>query len=466
MALRRTQLLCLSAAAACALAGCSEDPSFKFRWRVAANATELADPPPLVNSRQCADVGISNVLAQVLVPDGGTRQGAPTGLVVWQRDYACFPLKFRDPDFLATGPSLDSGDYTLLLTGRGRNGTTWLADPSDPDSDALVVATADLVVGGGTRTVDAPLALLAPPQCQDGVDNDQDGLVDLGDPPCRKGDPLTASEDDDIAGSTFVLSTTFFGGNDAFSCVDAGIGVVRARVLDASDTAVLDETQVCSGNLVTFPLFGADLAAGEYSLELTAESPTGTVLTAPYTEAFTVDPEFGVVVRVEHDFSPDQFDPALTGTPNFALILPDALGGSRNCDPGTDNALQIDELTFQVLDGEGTPVDPNTFDVAEILVGVEGDQVARIQCTDLRIDAPDLTFGSFTLEASGWSGGVRCFETTEPVSLAPRQSPLFLSVPLSRISTDGQLPAGCEECSSDADCDPLTRCDANLCVLR
>jgi len=160
-------VVCLLAAGlgADVLGGCSNSGSYTLQWRFA----------DVFVSGDCGRVGVSGIQITAKKTDGSVGD---------QRAVPC-ALGFYDG-------SLDPGSWTFDLTGLDASGR-----PKDPTNAALFGQTAadsPVEIHTGEHAAPIPPVLLTPlPQCQDGVDNDLDGRVDLDDPDCA-GNPDSPTE--------------------------------------------------------------------------------------------------------------------------------------------------------------------------------------------------------------------------------------------------------------------------------
>jgi hypothetical protein len=155
--------------------GCSNDGSYQVSW-------QFTKP---FASGACGKAGVSAIAIAASDPKGGlVSQVAP-----------CGPGMF-------TG-KLSDGTWTLALTALDAEG-----QEKEPAASGLLrgAVPAPIDIKSGELTVVQDPVVLPPlPECRDGVDNDNDGRVDLDDPDCG-GDPQGTVEC--VAGSPGCLDTT------------------------------------------------------------------------------------------------------------------------------------------------------------------------------------------------------------------------------------------------------------------
>lgn len=149
-----------------ATAGCGGTSSYELHWKI--RCDEQADGCLVRNARDCSAAGIGAVEVGV-VSNGGTKG----------RSFVTFPCFSAASGPAGRGPDLGAGRYQLRVTPLSLSGqpvgTTDSVSVDVPDE--------------GYKRVDIVLA--HPAQCSDGIDNDDDGLVDLFDPGCKQsGDGL------------------------------------------------------------------------------------------------------------------------------------------------------------------------------------------------------------------------------------------------------------------------------------
>ncbi len=459
-------------------AGCTEEPAFTVRWRVAERPDLVADPgaeadlenaPRLLRALQCSEVGIESVRLDTRVV-GGTLNNA----LASSYEVPCFAPEFMDPDGLVAGPTtLEPGTYRLELIGLGRKGDPWPCEEVDVgqgEDPEIVCPTAraeiELTVREGETTVldESVLALAPPPPCEDGVDNDQDGLVDLADPACRR--DLSADEDADTAASLFLISATFMDANPNFRCSTAGIGQVRARVFSPQDELLTTELATCDIT-VDLPVFSLSLDAAEgYRVEIDGVDASEEAVTQAFVQEFDVTAQLGTFVDVDHDFGADEFLVPIVSEASFTLGFVSASGVRRFCEPpaSVGGDLFIEEIEFRVVDENQDPVDPTLWDIGTPLDVTNG--TARIDCVNAPIFGPDpeVTWGDYRIEARALAGGETCYETEDLARLAPTTGQTSVAVDLLRVVDDEGMPsAACRDCQVDDDCAGSGTCELGIC---
>jgi hypothetical protein len=159
-------LCLLVAAASAALGGCNNSGSYRLDWQFRTQPVLTSDStsPTFFQTGDCGLAGVSGIQIGAAHADG-------SGAVVVQVPCG---VGFYDG-------GLDAGSWTFDLLGLDANGM-----PKDPSNAALHGQTTSLVeIHAGEKAGPIPAIYLQPlPQCQDGVDNDLDGRVDLDDADC------------------------------------------------------------------------------------------------------------------------------------------------------------------------------------------------------------------------------------------------------------------------------------------
>ncbi len=477
-------------------AGCSEPPSFELRWSIAESFELLGDARTPESQAECTARGIDGV--RVVTTQGG--------LTIDSREFDCFV------DGLAPGPTLEAGRYLVEVMGLRRTQTPWscqldstyIGDPNCTgglgcacDEEGLcdeglscasqLQSTADGVeilgrfceactarssfvieIGGERPELDAPL--ISPLECDDGIDNDGDGLTDSLDPACAR-DP-SRGESSDLDDTTIALQVSFLGGNNAADCIPGtnqaaplGVSTIRTRLTGNGVDEVRDD--ICQRAL---PLQLFELAPGDYQVEVTGMGNDGAGGLEARTLSETLDlsvGELGGFLAATVDFAGEEFLEPVTGTvgglPRFVFEVPGASTMARGCSPSNNSSspLEIDEVDLTVLDIDGQAVDPATL--AFPGASAVGD-VSRLACPNTGLESSVLNWGSYALSIEGRVGTEVCFRTADPVDVLPSFPD---AIQLQRVLVDGQPPAGCEDCSVDADCTnpEFPRCSAGLCLL-
>ncbi len=145
-------------AAALLLGACGEAGSYELHWSLGCPGT---DPSAcaLRTVQECSQVGVDSMVVYALRGDQ-------------QEARSIFPCFTEGEGGVGRGPGLDPGTLTLRVSALSPGGQTL----SGPVEAQVAVAESGLV----EVWVDVP----PPPACNDGVDNDGDGHVDLNDPAC------------------------------------------------------------------------------------------------------------------------------------------------------------------------------------------------------------------------------------------------------------------------------------------
>ena len=451
------------------LAACRETPSYAVRWSL-----EGRGAPTTV---ACAESGIFFVQARAYLlselsdtsEDFAENFG---GEIV----FPCANDRFTDGDEVrVNGRALPPGNYALQLRGIDRADEPWRTaqgtDPLDPrlqgcttDASACldteqVCACVPLEVREETTVAAPEFVLVPPPECEDGIDNDGDGLVDRADASCDV-DAGMAGEGLPVGLTELRVSLTLLGQNPNANCSAVSLRRFQIEVLsDAGNTVVLDDT--CSldrpylstlrvpAGIYTFSALGLD-AAGE-----------------PVTVAKTFDAsisEVGGTVLQSIDFAPEDFIEPIEGRIRFSPVFVSALGLNADGQPiaprsscvGTPSPgvldivpgdLDIGSLEISFVNGHGGPLDvPVPLDDGTPLDGTE------IECSAVLL-TEQVTWGSYStvLQALSTEGEV-CFSNADaPTPMIPNEQ---LGVPMARVyAADGTVPDSCRECEVDTDCD-------------
>lgn len=421
------------------LAACSESPSYALRWRItAADGTSAA----LTSIKQCTEVGVAGVRIH-------SRQD---GVSIDVRDVPCFPDAFTDPEALFDGPELEPGAYTVLLEGLSRSGDTW---------EGVMSAEKSITVARGEPVILDDLRLPAPPQCDDGVDNDLDGSVDAADPGCSQEPP---SESNDINSAQFFVRPTFFGDNPDVGCGDVDVDAFEIVVF-----GVVDGQPFVGPEQPIFPCGPSTLGLRVvldpgvgYSVRVTGMRTVDGVnyqpVTAPITQAFDVEPDQGNYVVVDADFAASAFMPPIVSPISFVLEFEPTPGGEpRACQAGFyEGKLDLETVTIAVVDGAGLPVEPPVL----LESGEALDGATPIPCPLAALRTEPLTWGEFQLViAAAAPGGEICFANPEPIRAAPGST---VTVAIPRSSSAG----ACADCAVASECgsDKATCTDLGVCL--
>jgi len=136
---------------------CGGQGSFELRWSIACQ-TDEPTACAVKSAKDCADAGIDAVETVAVIGSSRVR--------------SVFPC-FGPAGPVGDGPGLPQGPATLEVSALSPGGQL-LVGP---------VAVSTTIPGEGNAIADVTLP--RPFACNDGVDNDGDGLVDLLDPDCR-----------------------------------------------------------------------------------------------------------------------------------------------------------------------------------------------------------------------------------------------------------------------------------------
>ncbi len=496
-----------------ALAGCTEDPSFLFRWRITEDVTALDDADKaekLTSAYQCSRVGLSQLRLS-------TFEGI-TNVLADQRILPCFPQVFSNPDRFAGGPELEPGDYAVVLEALRDTGGPWTrvlcpgtpipagwdCEPQDEtvclpkaqcgdgegssegscDSGRKPVsgtsfcrfgyASTELTVEEGQRTTLDEFVLLAPPQCDDGVDNDQDGLTDLADPACLQ-DPFNAFEIDDTSATLISITTTYLGANSSVTCAGMGIGAVQLLLSGGQfDQPTEIERQSCSAPQTKLPPYSSPLEPGTYTLEVLgiAAGTEDVPATVAKTIVFEVLPDVGAFVKETVDLAPEDFLEEISGPLAFAVSYQATDDHVRpSCQPDNfGGVLCVEEFDITLLE-DGQPTDAYTLkdftgDCADKALRTEesavwaGPDAGQNHTYSVEIQArgrPEMDGLTCPTEEAEGDAVAVCFGTTEAVPLAPGSDAVLIVLPRV-LDDDGLPPAGCQDCTSDAECQGCVDC--------
>lgn len=428
----RPRLLPLLALAAAT--GCTEEPSFGVRWQLGRSPDAIV---PLTSVAQCTELGLSRVVVV-------TRKG---DAIVDEREFSCFPAEFADPEAVAPGPEVGPGTYSVSVTAIGHRGVAYKATidedsggPKEPAEITFASANREVVIqttGEGQKVTD--FALLGPPECSDGVDNDRDGATDLADPSCR-GDVL-GSESADLAAAQITLRPELMGGNPHATCRGLGLSTIK---LDLAGPTPLVQSFECG---TTSRTISEDLSGGVYTITVTGHGSDGTERARP-----TLDPaqatfelkalDFHTAV-VDADFTIASLLTGLTADFSFSLEVepaPDVLPVTT-CTPGQGN-LVLDNVVITLLDEQMAPITDAFLYNGMTPLPLDG---TPIPCTDLlkvRTVEPLLWDDEgdghqavyVRVEAFPAGSDTPCFGTAEPEPAAPNAS---FPILLRRLSTEG-----------------------------
>lgn len=235
-----------------------------------------------------------------------------------------FPDEFERADGAAPGPELGPGDYYVTVLGLTRRGLTRPdpnpEDPNDPEPVLARDGQKVVVREKGEGALVSGFHLIGADECADGIDNDNDGSVDLADPPCRDGQ---TREDLDLSGALFTFEATLLGGdNPRATC--SGLGLASFRITLDGDGAGA-RTIPCT---TTVQSFSADLPPGEHSWTVEGLDrdgvPVTESLTDPNNANFTIGQTGFALVPIVVDFSIAFFlaEPPFRGPLSFLDRVP------------------------------------------------------------------------------------------------------------------------------------------------
>ncbi len=408
-----------------AFAGCAERPSYELRWRVQSDVVDR--PSPL----ECSSVGIQDV--EILTLSSGT-------LVDFRRA-PCFPRSFRDPERLWPGPELAPGRYEVQVHGLSRGGYGWPEVISYGTVNVRSNEVAD-VVPDPEFDIDGELALPAAPQCDDGIDNDHDGLLDRFDPACMV--DASARESEQLAFVNMEFRTSFLGDNPNASC--NGVRLAKFEVtIDPEPPGLRPIPWTCKTGRVH--QLGLNLPGGDYGIELHGLDAAGQPVVLPKQATFSVVEGRTAYIPWQFDFAAEDFL-ALEGPARFVVTFgPDELtGNSRGCEPGpSEGILEIVSVTMKVVNESGQPVPMLTLDDETVL---DGKWPLPCNIVSKQLSTVPLDWSAnYRLEVEAYADdGRMCFSNrTEPAPFAPNEA-FLVHVP--RVDRSGS----CADCNDNLDC--------------
>lgn len=444
--------LTLGALLPVALVACREPPAFRARWSV---IDRDGDVRATTESQECSTLGINTVRVRVFDEDG----------LVVEAFHPCFAGGFADEDVTVRGPALSPGPYAVEVRGVQRNLEPWpvaiaatdgeltecsLDDVAcDPRDIACDCATFEARDGRVARLVDFELA--APDECVDGIDNDNDGLLDTNDPSCAQGN-VPGHEGDPVSRVQFRILLSLLGGNDGASCLALGLSDLRARLclrdpgadLGPCDDEALQNVLACRDGEPVY--FEETLPQGEYTLEIVARGPQGEVRTLPSRFALTVAEGAGAFVPIDLAFGAQSFEPPIEASAGFVLAFEDpATEGSRGCapSPGQEGAT-IADVGLEILDAHG-----GALGTAVTLADGTALDGAPLACPSSVLRTEVLMWGGYSLRVVTRAADGTVCHTTDgagvegadaPLRLAP--TTLSLVVP-AVVDGDGEPPPAC-----------------------
>lgn len=460
-----------------AISGCQEPPSYRLRWTV--------DGQTLSRASQCSEVGVFDVQVRTIDVLGRT---------VDVKTYPCFGEDFEDPRASAPGAAVNPGVYAVELRGVSRNAVQWQDDaelsrqvfdattegnnylaeqrydlcrPALPQGapgqekildlfacrpEDLVCDCVELIVPEeGTPLLDE-FDLERPPECLDGLDNDNDGLVDRQDTACAGGF-IDNDENASVAQANFSVAVSFFGKNPSATCASIRQASELATVLvEVGDERI--SNAACSDDITRF---ARPLPEGEHVVRVTLLSFEGDAIAPAFEETVTVLPDVGGSFDIEADFTAGDFTDPIMGLAAFALSFQGSEDQTvRGCEPtgGDNGALSLATVRVALVDGHGAPISTVTLDD-----GTPLDGVSEFPCPGGVVLTEDLTWGDYLVQVEALSAeGEVCFSSVgNGTPAAPFES---FTVRPPRVVP---APDSCRDCESNDDCGALV-CDEGVCV--
>jgi hypothetical protein len=461
------------------LAACQEPPSYRLRWAI--------DGREMLDASACSESGLFQMRARVY--------GAP-GVLVDERVYPCFPTALRDPEGTVGGVALPPGSYAIELRGVDRTGDPWdgeavaSLDPDVPEhlgcmreGDAIECRPTELVCACQRLVVtdprapmaDAPEAtvveegatvelpefdLVAPPECEDGIDNDRDGLVDVNDPSCNV-DFGDGSEAVPVGVTELRVTLSLLGHNPAVTCASVPLRRLRLSIEgEAGPEVVLEEPCVLDQPY----LVSLRLPAGPTTFSVVGVDSAGEPVTVSKMFEAEISP-IGGTVQESFDFGPDDFLEPIVREIRVRPAMVSEVGPAADlrysCEPRVlvaanetteavlEGSLSLAQLRVHLLNGHGGPLEaPAALDDGTVLDGP-----TVIDCpSELTLVTEPLEWGSYSLELEALSAeGEVCFSNVgAPALMSPGG---MGGMYLPRVyGDDGKVPASCQDCQVDADC--------------
>lgn len=387
------------------------------------------------------------------------------------------PIEFTCEDVPEDGCPDTEGNGTCPGTCEPRPLSQLIRCAEDPSRDSGFGCVLDLEGPGAEQL--APLAcdcfqvnvreertallkefvLDAPPDCEDGIDNDLDGLLDFRDPGCRLPGADQGSEFLGVEEAQIDLTLTLLGRNRSASCPNLGVTRFES-VLDGDEST----RRSFSCNVLGERVAISEIAEpGTHTLEVVAIGRDG----MPATRAEGVVVQVPSITSAEIDFAASEFlepiEAPIQFRPNFAEGFSDT--DIREC-AGATGQLDIDQIRVRVLDAHGgTLAEPVNLED-----GTPLDGATPIACPSAALRTEPLTWGGYLLQIDALTAeGAVCFSTDSsgPIPAAPSpQSAFGVFVPRVLVPGENGLepPEGCRECEQDSDCGGELRCDRGLCV--
>lgn len=503
---------------------------------------------------QCSGVGVSRVEVLVLGRDMTVCDG-----VFDQREYPCRPSAFAAGQPV-DGPTLEPGEYTLLVRGLRRTGEAWRCpidipveenliedgevvldkdgnpvktlvceeaeDPEDTPS-CLVRELVDVTIGedgqltmidGAAVSIDDPapveVVLVAPPQCDDGIDNDLDGKVDGKDPGCLVPPAVGATADSESAenGVALFRPSVSFLDNEAVKPFNVGVDYVLLEVevevevegQPGTQTQWIEFAEIADWELdlgewpfgvplLSFDPGLYDALNTEFPGRATALGASHQALTQAIDFSFTVNEEQVGFVTDHFDFTGDRFIDPIVAPLRLSLGL--RLGaddisvcelngyGDLDDDGLVDDPIALERVWVRVRDADDQLLDAatlaltgNAYAGGMITPVDEADGWVSFECPASNVTSAPLQWGSYRIEIDGRIAGESCFALPEldngtAQGLAP-QPVDAQELYLDRLPEGGGAPpAACTECNllnidevGAKRCDGANVCEDGICV--
>lgn len=391
---------------------CDGTGKYKIYWKFA--------DAEISSAKVCSTRGVEKIQISVLK--------AGSNRTVTSHTARCYPAFRR-------GPALDPGTYDLRVEGLGFDGRP-LSNPQTGEPYALSFAYGVRVREAKVVTVE--VTLTRPPACADGVDNDEDGLVDSLDPGCwltgDKGYVVVDADgrhtyvpgDDDETdppelpqAGTIALTWTVRGSTDG--CAD--VGPTGAQWTTVSLNGAAEVMYPCTDG-------GATVAVtpGENHLEAWLADDQQRALSAALTRDASV--LAGEQLPVHLEFSTATL---LTDTLEFTLFWETASSGCQDASPMVSDhgVLLEDPITDATVTAQlmpyGTPVD-----------GTEQSFTSCVHPPELLSIAPELPVGRYRLTVWGRQalGAVCWFSRFEDLTVGPGASDPF-ELTVERVDATG-----------------------------
>lgn len=455
-----------------ALPGCGEPPSYQLRWTIVEAEAEAG---ALERVLQCSSAGVSSV--QITTLRGGG--DLCTAELVDQRRLPCRPESFGAGEPV-DGPTLEPGDYTVLVQGLRRNDEPWYCAADDIDLDCVADPEAGSDAGPCTarQTVEVSVSegtlpqleaeLLAPFECDDGIDNDRDGKVDGQDPGCIiDASGAEAAE----TGVTLFQTTVSFLDTRAVLPVNVGVDSLQLSI-DGEPVFTVGESEL---DLLQWPFrlpvqASRTISDGSHMLSMTALGADDVALTQALETSFTVDQSQATFVPWEVAFTSDTFlEPIVQPLRvSFTLALSDErtstceLGGVVGIEPIPVDRLRvlIRDENMQPLDAASLGLTGNAHVGGSIMPIDEAGGWISFECPVSAVTSQALPWGRYTIEIEAQAGGDLCFawapDDDWKFELAPQPS----GAQGFELTREPGPPApGCVECGVNG-----RACSGQICV--